>query len=29
MGFTVLRFWEHEIKKDLNNCIIKVLSFLL
>lgn len=25
MGFTVIRFWEHEIKKDLIGCIARVL----
>jgi DNA mismatch endonuclease (patch repair protein) len=24
LGFTVFRFWEHEIKKDLENCINKI-----
>jgi len=28
LGYTVLRFWEHEIKKDLNSCIDKVLSVI-
>lgn len=25
-GFKVIRFWEHEIKKDLNNCVKKILG---
>lgn len=28
MGFTVLRFWEHEIKKNIDDCLNKILSFL-
>jgi len=24
MGFTVLRFWEHQVKKDLVNCVKKI-----
>ena len=28
LGYTVFRFWENEIKKDLNNCIHKVVSHL-
>ncbi|MEN4761678.1 very short patch repair endonuclease [Chryseobacterium sp. C39-AII1] len=28
MGYTVLRFWEHEVKKDLQSCIFRVKSFL-
>jgi len=28
MGFTVLRFWEHEIKKDINGCINIIKSHL-
>ena len=24
-GFSVIRFWEHEIKKDLDGCIQKIL----
>lgn len=27
-GITVLRFWEHEIKKDLEGCIQKVIGKL-
>lgn len=26
MGWTVLRFWEHEIKKDLEKCTLEVLK---
>lgn len=26
MGYTVFRFWEGQIKKDLPNCILKVTS---
>jgi len=26
-GFTVLRFWEHEIKKDVSNCINKIKEY--
>ncbi len=29
LGFTVIRFWEHEIKKDLQGCIDKVLRKLV
>ena len=25
LGYIVLRFWEHELKKDLNACINKIL----
>jgi DNA mismatch endonuclease (patch repair protein) len=25
LGYKVLRFWEHEIKKDLANCIQKII----
>lgn len=28
MGFKVFRFWEHEIKKDLGNCVSQVVEFL-
>ncbi len=28
MGYTVFRFWESEIKKDLDNCLKKVLESL-
>ncbi len=28
-GWTVLRFWEHEIEKDINKCYISVLNELL
>jgi DNA mismatch endonuclease (patch repair protein) len=27
-GWKVLRFWEHEIKTDLNGCIDKVINLL-
>ncbi|HEY8783953.1 MAG TPA: very short patch repair endonuclease [Mucilaginibacter sp.] len=26
LGFKVIRFWEHEIKKDLQGCIDKILE---
>ena len=26
MGYSVFRFWEHEIKKDLSNCLSKVTA---
>lgn len=26
MGYTVLRIWEHEIKKDVNTCVLRVLA---
>jgi len=25
LGYTVLRFWEHEIRKDLDNCVKTIL----
>ena len=28
MGFRVFRFWEHEIKKDLDGCLKQVTDFL-
>ncbi|WP_073093905.1 very short patch repair endonuclease [Cyclobacterium lianum] len=28
LGITVLRFWEHEIKKDLEGCVKKVIGKL-
>lgn len=28
MGYKVFRFWEHEIKKNLNGCINQVLDYL-
>jgi DNA mismatch endonuclease, patch repair protein len=28
MGFTVVRFWEHQIKKDMANCIDKILVLI-
>lgn len=27
MGYTVLHFWEHEVKKDLNACVQIILSY--
>ncbi len=27
-GWIVLRFWEHEIKKDINNCILIIEQYL-
>ncbi len=27
-GFTVLRFWEHQIKKDLDDCVETILARL-
>ncbi len=27
-GWHVLRFWEHEIKNDIQNCALKVIEFL-
>jgi DNA mismatch endonuclease (patch repair protein) len=27
MGYTVLRFWDHEVKKDLQGCVFYVTSF--
>jgi DNA mismatch endonuclease, patch repair protein len=29
LGFTVVRFWEHEVKKDMQGCINKVLKSLM
>lgn len=29
MGFVVLRFWEHEIKKDLSKCIDKIICQII
>jgi DNA mismatch endonuclease (patch repair protein) len=29
MGYTVLRFWEHEVKKELGACINRVLAFVI
>lgn len=26
LGYTVFRFWEHDIKKDLEGCLQKVIS---
>jgi len=26
LGFKVIRFWEHEVKKDLQGCIYKILQ---
>jgi len=28
LGFTVIRFWENEIKKDLNGCLEKILRLI-
>ena len=28
MGYTVLRFWEYEIKKELNSCVDKIRNVL-
>ena len=28
MGYTVFRFWETEVKKDLESCLEKVLNAL-
>ena len=28
LGYTVFRFWEHDIKKDLEGCLQKVISHL-
>ncbi|WP_158795521.1 very short patch repair endonuclease [Pedobacter sp. L105] len=28
LGFHVLRFWEHEIKKDLSGCLQKIVSYI-
>jgi DNA mismatch endonuclease (patch repair protein) len=28
MGFQVFRFWEHEIKKDLDRCISEIFEYL-
>jgi len=28
MGFTTIRFWEHEIKKDLGGCIAKINALI-
>lgn len=28
-GWLVLRFWESEIKKDLNKCLNEVLSYIV
>lgn len=28
MGFTIIRFWEHQIKKDLSGCVSKVLELI-
>lgn len=27
-GWTVLRFWEHEVKKEFGNCIYKILTYI-
>lgn len=28
LGFKVFRFWEHEIKKDFNTCLLTVIQYL-
>jgi DNA mismatch endonuclease (patch repair protein) len=28
LGYTVLRFWEHDIKKDVNRCVHTIISYL-
>jgi len=28
LGFTVIRFWENDIKKDITTCLDKILSFI-
>lgn len=28
MGYTVFRFWEHEVKKNLNTCINDIMVYL-
>jgi len=28
MGFTVFRFWEHEIKRSLGRCLAEILDYL-
>lgn len=28
LGFNILRFWDHEIKKDLNICVDKILTHI-
>ncbi|MCD6011562.1 MAG: very short patch repair endonuclease [Flavipsychrobacter sp.] len=28
MGYTVLRFWEHQIKKELTNCIMQIKNIV-
>jgi len=28
LGYTVLRFWEHQVKKDLQSCLSLVRSFI-
>ena len=29
LGYTVLRFWEHEIRKDLNSCVKKIIRHII
>lgn len=29
MGYVVLRFWEHEIKKDLTKCVNKIVGQII
>ncbi|MDI1256941.1 MAG: DUF559 domain-containing protein [Flavobacterium sp.] len=28
IGYTIIRFWEHEIRKDLDNCISKIIDLV-
>ena len=28
IGYTVFRFWEHEIKKDLEKCVNDIMVFI-
>ena len=28
MGFKVFRFWDHEVKKELEKCVDQVVSYL-
>ena len=28
MGFTVFRFWEHQIKKELESCLNQVQNYI-
>lgn len=29
LGYIVIRFWEHEIKKDISSCINKIETFII